>query len=231
MRISELSRTSGVPVPSIKFYLREGLLPAGRSTGSNQADYGDQHVVRLRLIRALLEIGALSIASAREVIAAVDTSTMPLGHVFGVAQHAISQHSLYSDPPTDRSRRRVSEAIAARGWKVEDDAPARVGAANVLDAFDEIGHPELADLLDDYLAAAEEVAKADLGIVTRQTDVAAMAEIVVGGTVLGDALFAALRRMAQEHVTYQVFPIDPDEPDPFGRGSESCAVQPARSTP
>jgi len=33
------------------------------------------------------------------------------------------------------------------------------------------------------------------------------------GTVLGDALNASLRRMAQEHVSYQMFPAD--------RGAES----------
>jgi len=32
MRIGELSRRSGVPVPSIKYYVREGLLPAGERT-------------------------------------------------------------------------------------------------------------------------------------------------------------------------------------------------------
>ena len=38
MRIAELSRRSGDSIPSIKFYLREGLLPAGTATGRNQAD-------------------------------------------------------------------------------------------------------------------------------------------------------------------------------------------------
>ena len=37
MRIAELSQTTGVPVPTIKYYLREGLLPAGELTSPNQA--------------------------------------------------------------------------------------------------------------------------------------------------------------------------------------------------
>ena len=40
VRIAELSSRSGTSIPSIKYYLREGLLPAGTSTGRNQADYG-----------------------------------------------------------------------------------------------------------------------------------------------------------------------------------------------
>ena len=44
MRIAELSSRSGTSIPTIKYYLREGLLPAGEATGRNQADYGDDPV-------------------------------------------------------------------------------------------------------------------------------------------------------------------------------------------
>ena len=53
MRIAELSRDSGVPVPTIKYYVREGLLPPGELTSPNQAQYDASHLRRLRLIRAL----------------------------------------------------------------------------------------------------------------------------------------------------------------------------------
>ena len=39
MRIGELSRLSGVPVATIKYYLREGLLPPGVHSHPNQANY------------------------------------------------------------------------------------------------------------------------------------------------------------------------------------------------
>ena len=48
MRISDLSRQSGVPVATIKFYLREQLLPPGEPTGRNQAVYLDRHLRRSR---------------------------------------------------------------------------------------------------------------------------------------------------------------------------------------
>ena len=72
MKISELSRLSGVSVASIKYYVREGLLPAGTATSSNQATYDDTHARRLRLIRALIDIGGLSIGQVRATLAAVD---------------------------------------------------------------------------------------------------------------------------------------------------------------
>lgn len=88
MRISELSRRSAVPTATIKFYLREGLLPPGRSTAATQAEYDETHIRRLRLIRALVGVRGLSVSAAKEVLDAlstVETDTHGLlGLVFGV---------------------------------------------------------------------------------------------------------------------------------------------------
>src|SRR5256886_17599843 len=46
VRISDLSRQTGVPTATIKFYLREHLLPPGAMTARNQADYGSEHLRR-----------------------------------------------------------------------------------------------------------------------------------------------------------------------------------------
>ena len=78
MRISELSRVSGVPVPTVKFYLREGLLSEGVRTSPNQAQYDDSHLQRLRLIRALVGAGGLSLATTREVLRQVDDALAAL---------------------------------------------------------------------------------------------------------------------------------------------------------
>jgi DNA-binding transcriptional MerR regulator len=207
--MSELSRVSGVSIPSVKYYLREGLLPAGRRSAANQADYGDEHVARLRLIRALLDVGGLSVASAREVLAAVDDRELPLAAVFGTAQRAVSRADLYTVPSPGPAEERIDALVAERNWHVSSDNPGRIGATGVVNAFLRINRPELVDLLDRYAEAAEIVARADLAAVAGQDDVAGMAETVVAGTVLGDAMFGALRRMAQEHVTSELYPVPP----------------------
>lgn len=71
MRISELSAVSSVPVATIKYYLRERLLPEGRRSSATQATYGDAHVARLAVIRALVDSG-VGIAGVRKVIAVLD---------------------------------------------------------------------------------------------------------------------------------------------------------------
>jgi len=72
MRVSELSDRSGVPVSTIKFYIREGLLRRGESTGANQARYDASHVDRLALIKALREVCGLGLDVIRRILQALD---------------------------------------------------------------------------------------------------------------------------------------------------------------
>jgi DNA-binding transcriptional MerR regulator len=72
MRIPELSQRAGVPLSTIKFYIREGLLLPGERTGPNQARYQEEHIRRLELIRALREVCGLGIETTRRVLAAMD---------------------------------------------------------------------------------------------------------------------------------------------------------------
>ncbi|MBX3098943.1 MAG: MerR family transcriptional regulator [Salinibacterium sp.] len=207
MRISELSSATGVTVPSIKYYLREGLLPQGELTSANQASYADSHVQRLKLIRALIDVGGLAVATAKDVLGAIDDTSLPLTCVFGIAQRAVSDTSLYEpvEGETDGTRQ-VRETIDRMGWHVSSDNPGIQGAARVIDTYTRVGHPELAQIWEGYAEAAELIARADLATVARNERLEAMAETVVVGTVLGDALVSSLRRMAQEHISNLQFP-------------------------
>ncbi|MGN6426182.1 MAG: MerR family transcriptional regulator, partial [Leifsonia sp.] len=86
MLISELAERSGTPAATIKYYVREGLLPAGERVGGNRTLYEEEHERRLRLIRAMLEVGKLSIAAVRGVLAALDEPGAPVAHAFDAAQ-------------------------------------------------------------------------------------------------------------------------------------------------
>ena len=94
MRISELSSRTGVPVATIKYYLREKLLPGGVRTSATQAQYDKGHVARLRLIRALLGPGGLSIAAAHQVIRAIDDPPESIHELLGVAADAVAGPNL-----------------------------------------------------------------------------------------------------------------------------------------
>lgn len=203
MKMAELSKASGIPVATIKFYLRERLLPAGERTGPNQSRYGEQHLRRLQLIRGLLEIGGLSVATARGVIDAVD-SELPLAHSFGVAQRAVSAEINPGEVGVE-ALAGIDRLIG--GWHVSADNPGRLAAARVLETFASLGQRDERSWFTRYAGAALLVAEADLDQVAARGSREAMAETVVIGTVLGDALFSGLRRAAQEHISTLRHPV------------------------
>jgi DNA-binding transcriptional MerR regulator len=206
MRMSELSAQSGVPVATIKFYARENLLPGGEKTSVNQASYGSAHLARLRLVRALVEVGGLSIANVRSVLTAIDDESRPVADAISAAACAL--------PTTDREGRgadptpgelAIDELIAERGWMVLPGSEGRDLAARVIDDYLDLGRPDLAALLGTYADAVQQIAEADIQSVAEAGSRAAMAETVIVGTVLGDALLAGLRRMAHSDVAYRRF--------------------------
>lgn len=201
MRMAELSRESGVTVATIKYYLREGLLHPGTLTSPNQAHYDETHVRRLRLVRALLDVGGLSIASARDVLAAID-SRDPTRNVLGLAQHGLPLERIETDERTREWAIEQVEAVAAeRGWRL-DRAPAPVEALiGALCTLRNLGQPHLRDALGVYAEAADQVAEFDVTSVMGLPDTESIVQTAIVGTVLGDAVFVALRRIAQANVS------------------------------
>ena len=207
--MSELSERSAVAAASIKFYQREGLVPLGERTSATQSDYSEAHVDRLRLVRALIEVGGLSVTSARDVLQAIDNTQMPLDWAFGIAQQAASK-GLPTAGLEPAMGDEVAELIAERGWNVVEENPGREIVSRVVETYRDLGHNALLDTIPAYADAALIVAKADLAAVASEGDRVAMTQTVVVGTVLGDALFAGLRRIAQEHLSHTMFPTSPD---------------------
>ncbi|PZT74200.1 MULTISPECIES: MerR family transcriptional regulator [unclassified Streptomyces] len=206
MRISELSRRSGVPVPTIKFYVREGLLPAGRLTSPNQASYDEGHERRLRLIRALLDVGKLPLSAIGEVLRVMEDPAQPVHKVLGVAAARLDA------PPADEAgpelraaREEVAELVERRGWCSEPGSAGAESLAEVLVALRRAGHGAFIDLLDAYADAAEQVARVDLGYVRARVAREDLVESVVVGTVLGEAMFGALRRLAHAEASERAY--------------------------
>ncbi|MEU9820040.1 MerR family transcriptional regulator [Pseudonocardia alni] len=197
MRVSDLSRSSGVPVATIKYYLREGLLPRGETTSPNQARYDDAHVRRLRLIRALVEVGGLPIATVREVLSAVDDPAVGLHDMLGRTVYAITR-DVGASGSLHEAEADLAGAMAHVGWQVGKDAPALAGARSVLARMHELGWGPGEETLQAWAEAADRAAEGDLAAIGRTTDREEAAETALVGTVLGDALLAALRRIAQE---------------------------------
>ncbi|WP_158548103.1 MerR family transcriptional regulator [Desertihabitans brevis] len=195
MRISELSTRTGVPVATIKYYLREGVLPAGERTSATQAVYGEHHVERLALVRALVEVAGVSVAGVKELTAVLDAG-QPLGEVFGVAQRLVSAGG---QPATEESSARVVQLTSGDSQPVSDVGAAM--AARALDGFAAGDRVPSETWLRTYWEAAQLVARADLEEVGRRPGTTERVRLVAVGTSMGDVLLAGLRRVAQAQLT------------------------------
>lgn len=196
MRIGELSERSGVPVPTIKYYVREGLLPAGERTKTNQARYSEAHLRRLGLVRALIEIGGLSVRAATRVLTLLDEPRAAPLWAMGKAQYAL----LAPDGPPEHPEEHpeVDALLERHGWSVGPNNPARAALAQTWARMRELGLVDVSARLDEFARAAAELAARDVEAVFGGGSMDEVAEQVVLWTVLGDRALLALRRLAQE---------------------------------
>ncbi|MEU0580338.1 MerR family transcriptional regulator [Streptomyces griseoincarnatus] len=212
MRISELSRRSGVSIPTIKYYLRDGLLPAGRPTAANQAEYDEDHVRRLRLIRSLIGVRGLSVSATRDVLAAVDEQQGDVHLLLGLVLGALPVERSGRPPRRDGAAEPdgtgaaagdVAEDVAAltaeMGWKTSPNPPAAQVVAETLETMRALGMDYDWRSLVPYAELADRAARLDLDQLRDAGDPLQQAERAVLLTVLLEPALLALRRLAQEH--------------------------------
>jgi DNA-binding transcriptional MerR regulator len=230
MRIGVLSARSGVSVPTIKYYLRERILPPGQATAPNQAVYGEAHLRRLRLIRALIEVGGLPVARAHEVLDAVDSEQMAPHDLLGAAHCAVSRSrgQQPDDPDWRAARAEAAELVRRRGWHVSPEAPALDQVADAIRAMRGLDQADLLGCLEVYADAAARVAAEEVAVVVARGEPARMVEGVVVGTVLGETLLAALRLLAQEDVSARTLGLaggpDPEAEPGCGAGTAPAGM-------
>ncbi|MGW1741762.1 MerR family transcriptional regulator [Nocardia sp. NPDC001965] len=207
MRIAELSRVSGISAATIKYYVREGLIPPGVRTHHNQVDYNNAHISRLRLIRALMDIGGLSVGETKELLAALDSRQLSARDSLGRVLYAVADHrSPVGDERRESATRDVAALLERRGWHIAEHSPALANLVDVCAALHLLGHSDVVAALDEYAVASEAIAATDLGLVGNEPTIERMIETAIVGTVLGDTALSSLRRLAQEHLSATLLP-------------------------
>lgn len=86
MKLGELARRVETTTASVKFYIRAGLLPAGRKLNQTTAAYDESHVKRLELILGIRGIIGTSLARVGDLIAVIDDPTAGILDVMETAQ-------------------------------------------------------------------------------------------------------------------------------------------------
>jgi DNA-binding transcriptional MerR regulator len=192
MRISELSAETGVSLPTIKYYLREGLLFEGRRTSATQAEYGDDHVRRLRVVRALVDSG-VSIAETKKVIHSLDDPPESPHDLLGAAHAAVIPH-FAGEVDVAAAERLVTRL----GWQPGlCDPDVLRSVARALQSLDDAGFEVPDEVMTVYLDAVMRIAEAEIGGVPTESVEAAVRYVVLG-SVLVEPLLLALRRVAEQ---------------------------------
>lgn len=195
MKISELSQRSGVPVATVKFYIREGMLPRGEAVAATRAEYGEDHLARLRLIAALADVRGLPLSRVRDILALVDEPVASPLETLGRAVGALP-------PYVDREREdypRARAAIAALGLTYDADFTAVPQLEQALSALEAAGLDASPDVLRRYGDAMRAVAVDEIAPIA-DMPIADAVPYAVLGTALYEPVLLALRRLAHHHL-------------------------------
>jgi DNA-binding transcriptional MerR regulator len=210
MRLAELSRRSGVPRSTIKFYLREGLLAPGAATARNQASYGSQHLERLELIRGLREVAGLPLEAVGRVTRELDRGWE--GDPINEALRALHAPPAAGRSPGDaaalaRLRAEVREFLRALPWAGDDERALYTDeiAANLLQVRRYLYPDYPVSSLARYAEIAWLLSEAEFALApggapvplrARGDDLAEPTRRAILGSLLFERIFAALRRSA-----------------------------------
>lgn len=211
MRVSELVARSGVPLATVKYYLREGLLMPGEATSATQARYSDEHLDRLALIKALSNAG-LAIPRIRTILHLIEE---PTGTRFELLGDVISQLPPYLPESQDEAPDefpRAKRVLEQLGQIYEPGFVAVAQLEQALEAAESAGIPMTAERLAAYGEHVRGIADVDIRLMP-EGSAADQVKYVVLGTILFEPIIAALRRLAHQDFTAQSFRSSTDHSD------------------
>lgn len=208
MRISELVERTGVPLATVKFYLRQGMLPPGEAVSATRAEYGEEHVRRIGLIRALSDVAGLPLGRVKDVLDLIDHPEGELFDALGSAVAALPPYLDDAQPPYPRAQ----AAIAAIGQVYDDRYAAVAQLERALEAVEAGGIPMTDERLHVYAEHLRAMAEYDLSRMPEDAGREGALAYAVLGTALYDPVVAALRRLAHQDVAARRLGALPEPP-------------------
>ena len=201
VKISELSARTGVSIATLKFYLREGLLQPGALTAPNQADYGEVHLRRAKLVRTLREVAHLSIAQIAAITGALNRGE-DLYEVMGATVDSLGPRQPRAATPEQRlAAPEIDRLLEALDLPTREESLARDQLIRSLAAIREMLFPGFpVESLVLYARAAADIVEAETNATPLMFD--AEPDLALDRSVLALTLFEpvllAFRRLNHE---------------------------------
>lgn len=207
MRLAELSERSGVSVATIKYYLRERLLRPGHQVNATTSEYDEEHLRRLRLVRAMIQVGRVPVATVREVLGHVDDDSLGRTIRLGAAMWALPQ---VREPDEDdeyvrAAHQEIDRLLDLLGWEnakqLSTISPAYRSLVVSVAAFRRIGYGWGAELLAPYAELMHRTAVLDLDNMETHPSEEEQIEFAILGAIINEPILQSLHRLAQEEET------------------------------
>jgi DNA-binding transcriptional MerR regulator len=198
--VSELAERAEVPLATVKYYLREGLLTAGEHTGPRRAEYDESHLRRLRVLRLLREVGEVPVSSLRLIVDALDDEDLPVHDAMTlIADVIIAGPEPGATDPAALAI--VDEVLVVMGWDgVRAESVDRLRLAALVSMLNAPG-PLGADteILTLYAGIADHLARTEISLVDHTVERSRLLEDMVAGSVVYGKIFELLRQLGHEH--------------------------------
>ncbi|CAN7462896.1 MerR family transcriptional regulator [Arthrobacter sp. LjRoot14] len=195
MQLKELSERSGVSAASIKYYLREGLLPAGAAVHATRAQYSARHVERLELIQALRRIVGLNIEQIRGLLRMADDGA-PRLDLLAAVQSVVLELDTSATAGGSVGTPATDAVVRLRGWP---DYPS--DARNALNAhlalMESLNIRVSPEVLGTYSKAMDDVAGIDIAATTAPDSVDELIFTAAVGMHMHSRLLLKLLAFAQ----------------------------------
>jgi DNA-binding transcriptional MerR regulator len=200
MLVSELAERADVPLATVKYYLREGLLPPGATTGPRRAEYGERHLRRLRVLRLLREVGGVPVTSLRQVVDALDDEALPVHETMTLVADVISTNPGPDDVDPE-SLAVVDAVLEAIGWDgVRAESMDRRRLASLVTLLNGPGPLGASiEVLTFYAGIADQLARAEIALLDHTAERSHLLEQMVTGSVVFGQVFELLRQLGHEH--------------------------------
>ncbi|WLQ06836.1 MerR family transcriptional regulator [Arthrobacter oryzae] len=195
MQLKELSGHTGVSAASIKYYLREGLLPAGETVHATRAQYSARHVERLGLIQALRRIVGLNIEQIRGILKMADDGA-PRLDLLAAVQRVVLNLDSHAQAGVDIGTRAADAVVRLRNWP-DYPSDARNALNAHLELMESLNIPVTGEVLDTYSKAMDDVARVDIAATTAPDSVDQLILTAAVGMHMHSQLLLKLLALAQ----------------------------------
>ncbi len=117
LKVSDVAQRAGVSPDALRFYEREGLLPAPPRSSSGYREYDDTTAPRVQFIKGAQAMG-LKLAEIKELLEIQDRGACPCGHTRTIVERRLAE--------IDAELERLGDLRRVLGQMAELECPATV---------------------------------------------------------------------------------------------------------